>query len=62
MFYLVLGKGEITIVVETQDVKLRHLMFEPRANPQITMAVDRELLHLLPIFFSKWGAKIVLIA
>lgn len=48
MFYLVLGKGEITIVVETQDVKLGHLMFEPRANPQITMAVDRELLHLCP--------------
>ena len=29
MFYLVLGKGEITIVVETQDVKLGHLMFAP---------------------------------
>ena len=48
MFYLVLGKAEITTVVETQDVKLRHLIFEPRANPKITLAVDRELLHLCP--------------
>ena len=46
MFYALLGKGENTTVAETLNVKLGHLMFEPRAKPHITLAVDRELVNL----------------
>lgn len=46
MFYALLGKGENTIVEETLNVKLGHLMFEPRAKPHITLAFDRELVNL----------------